>query len=91
MIFVFFHFLCLISSLFLQLEGKIVAPTKSAWAYNKNKNHLISIRNVENLTVNGSGGLIDGLGSSWWPCKSCPRPAVTTLLKLSFPINPHIK
>jgi len=63
--------------LFLQLEGKIVAPAKDAWVGHTNS--LISIVKVERLTVDGSGGLIDGFGSSWWPCKYCPRPAVTPL------------
>ena len=79
MSFVFFSF-CLLNfppPLF-QLEGKIVAPTKDSWAGN-NKRSLISIINVKQLTLDGSGGFIDGCGSSWWPCKTCSRPSVTTL------------
>ncbi|KAH1069268.1 hypothetical protein GYH30_006750 [Glycine max] len=58
-----------------QLQGVIVAPTKDAWVEG-NLNTLIMISNVNGLTIDGSGGLIDGYGSAWWACKSCPRPSV---------------
>ncbi|ESW06313.1 hypothetical protein PHAVU_010G037300, partial [Phaseolus vulgaris] len=64
---------CNATTILIKLEGKIVAPAKDAWVGHTNS--LISIVKVERLTVDGSGGLIDGFGSSWWPCKYCPRPA----------------
>jgi len=59
----------------LQLQGKIVLPTQNAWL-GDDKSRIILITDVNGLTIDGTGGLIDGSGSSWWPCKSCPRPAV---------------
>lgn len=60
------------SSLWLQLEGQIVAPSKGAW---KDKSYWIRIEYVNGLTIDGNGG-IDGYGSTWWQCKTCPRPSV---------------
>jgi len=57
-----------------QIEGKIVAPTKDGWR--KGTSNLIVISNVNNLSIDGSGGSIDGYGSSWWKCESCGRPTV---------------
>ncbi|XP_028223781.1 probable polygalacturonase At3g15720 isoform X2 [Glycine soja] len=66
---------CVAPSVQIQLQGVIVAPTKDAWVEG-NLNTLIMISNVNGLTIDGSGGLIDGYGSAWWACKSCPRPSV---------------
>jgi len=63
-----------VSLMFLQVRGKIVAATKSAWP--SYKYTWILITNVNGLTVDGSGGSLDGFGSSWWPCRTCPRPSV---------------
>ncbi|XP_057451765.1 uncharacterized protein LOC130743535 [Lotus japonicus] len=63
---------CKSSSINIQLQGNIVAPSFDAWGADKSK--WISIHSVNHLTING-GGKIDGLGSSWWErCKTCSRP-----------------
>ncbi|WJX86020.1 hypothetical protein P8452_68385 [Trifolium repens] len=50
----------------IQFEGKIVAPPKKAW---KGGEKLISIENLDGLTIDGNGqGGIDGDGSTWWNC-----------------------
>ncbi|WVZ16957.1 hypothetical protein V8G54_009939 [Vigna mungo] len=67
---------CKATTILIKLEGKIVAPTKYSWVDNNNENSLIVITKVDRLTVDGTEGLIDGFGSSWWPCKSCPRPSI---------------
>jgi hypothetical protein len=55
-----------ISQFILQFEGKIVAPPKEAW---KAGEKLISIENLDGLTIDGNGqGGIDGDGSTWWNC-----------------------
>ncbi|KAL9303485.1 hypothetical protein ACSQ67_020748 [Phaseolus vulgaris] len=67
---------CHASNIQIQVRGKIVAATKSAWP--SYKYTWILITNVNGLTVDGSGGSLDGFGSSWWPCRTCPRPSVIT-------------
>ncbi|XP_027907637.1 probable polygalacturonase At3g15720 [Vigna unguiculata] len=37
---------------------------------------MILFTNTNGLRIFGKAGLVDGYGSSWWPCKNCPRPAV---------------
>ncbi|KAG5022439.1 hypothetical protein AAZX31_07G116900 [Glycine max] len=59
----------------IQLRGKIVAPAKDAWVGGY-KYTWILISNINGLTIEGNGGLLDGDGSTWWACKNCPRPAV---------------
>ncbi|XP_020208536.1 probable polygalacturonase At3g15720 [Cajanus cajan] len=66
---------CTATSISIQLQGEIVAPTKNAWV--GNSLNLIMFNKVNGLTIDGSGGLIDGTGSTWWGC-NCPRPAVLT-------------
>ena len=66
----------------MQLQGKILVPTKGAWLGDKSS--IILISKVNGLTIDGTGGLIDGSGSSWWPCKNCPRPAVRWSFTLYF-------
>jgi len=66
----------------LQLQGKIVAPTKDQWPKDSASN-LILISNVSSLSIDGSGGSIEGYGSSWWKCISCGRPTVC-LFYLTF-------
>ncbi|KOM58506.1 hypothetical protein LR48_Vigan11g154000 [Vigna angularis] len=56
-----------------QIRGKVIAAEKNAWASYKYTWILIS--NVNGLTVDGSGGSLDGFGSSWWSCRNCPRPS----------------
>ncbi|KOM58500.1 hypothetical protein LR48_Vigan11g153400, partial [Vigna angularis] len=56
------------------LQGKIVASQKNAWQGDKST--VIYFTNINGLRIVGKGGLIDGFGSSWWPCKNCQRPAV---------------
>jgi len=58
----------------LQLQGKLVAAEKNAWPSYKYAWILIS--NVNGLTVDGTGGSLDGFGSSWWSCTNCQRPSV---------------
>ncbi|XP_027907631.1 polygalacturonase ADPG1-like [Vigna unguiculata] len=36
----------------------------------------IRVQHVNNLSIDGSGGSIDGYGSSWWKCESCGRPTI---------------
>ncbi|WVZ09701.1 hypothetical protein V8G54_014231, partial [Vigna mungo] len=43
--------------------------------------NLIVISNITNLSIDGSGGSIDGYGSTWWNCQSCKGP---TILRLKF-------
>nr|KYP33813.1 putative polygalacturonase At3g15720 family [Cajanus cajan] len=64
---------CKAQSVGIQLAGKIVAPTIDAWVGDKGS--WIVISNVNGLTIDGQGGIIDGNGSSWWEnCKTCQRP-----------------
>ncbi|TKY68794.1 polygalacturonase protein [Spatholobus suberectus] len=70
---------CKATSIHIQLQGKIVAPAKDAWVKGltiDDMSTLILISNVNGLTIDGTGGLIDGNGSTWWKCNSCSRPAV---------------
>ncbi|XP_020208030.1 probable polygalacturonase At3g15720 [Cajanus cajan] len=65
---------CKAQSVHIQFAGKIVAPTMNAWVGDKGS--WIVISNVNGLTIDGQGGIIDGIGSSWWQkCKTCQRPA----------------
>eukprot|EP00256_Glycine_max_P069206 XP_025983801.1 probable polygalacturonase At3g15720 [Glycine max] len=58
---------------------------------------LILISNLNGLTIDGSGGQIDGFGSTWWKCRSCLRPRVIsfvscndlTVRKLSISNSPR--
>ncbi|XP_004510180.1 probable polygalacturonase At3g15720 [Cicer arietinum] len=62
----------------IQLEGKIVAPSKGAWKLDGT--YWISIQHLNGLTIDGNGkGEIDGYGSTWWQCESCKRPKVYVL------------
>ncbi|XP_004510181.1 probable polygalacturonase At3g15720 [Cicer arietinum] len=62
----------------IQLEGKIVAPSKEAWKLDGA--YWISIQYLNGLTIDGNGkGEIDGYGSTWWHCESCERPKVYVL------------
>jgi len=58
----------------LQLQGRIAVATQNAWLGDKST--IILITNVNGLTIDGTGGSIDGFGSTWWACKNCPRPSV---------------
>ncbi|KEH18030.1 polygalacturonase [Medicago truncatula] len=65
---------CTNKHILIQLEGKIVAPSKVHW---KAQSYWITVQSVEGLTINGHGrGVLDGDGSTWWQCKSCDRPGV---------------
>lgn len=68
----------------MQLRGKIVAPAKDAWVGGY-KYTWILISNINGLTIEGNGGLLDGDGSTWWACKNCPRPAVDDFINFVFP------
>lgn len=47
--------------------GNLVGPdSPSAWGNNPS---LITIENVNGITIDGSG-TIDGRGSSWWNCEN---------------------
>ncbi|KAL2319397.1 hypothetical protein Fmac_028366 [Flemingia macrophylla] len=64
---------CKFTSVFIKFAGKIIPPTKDAWV--GDTEGWMRISYVNGLTIDGEGGIIDGLGSSWWPCKkSCQRP-----------------
>ncbi|KAK7350539.1 hypothetical protein VNO77_09273 [Canavalia gladiata] len=63
---------CKATSINFQLQGKIVAPPKNAWT--DNESNFILFSNVSSLTINGSRGLIDGNGSTWWNCTNCLKP-----------------
>ncbi|XP_022641620.1 probable polygalacturonase At3g15720 [Vigna radiata var. radiata] len=65
---------CKATNINIQLQGRIVAPQKNAWEGDKST--MIYFTNINGLRIVGKGGSIDGFGSSWWPCKNCPRPAV---------------
>ncbi|KHN30855.1 Putative polygalacturonase [Glycine soja] len=86
---------CKARSIHILLQGKIVAPAKDAWA--KGLDPLILISNLNGLTIDGSGGQIDGFGSTWWKCRSCLRPRVIsfvscndlTVRKLSISNSPR--
>ncbi|CAJ1948720.1 unnamed protein product [Sphenostylis stenocarpa] len=74
---------CIATTIQIKLQGKIVAPNnKDAWLGFKSS--LISITDVVRLTIDGSGGLINGLGSTWWPCPTCSRPAVLVFKSCSY-------
>ncbi|XP_027907640.1 probable polygalacturonase At3g15720 [Vigna unguiculata] len=65
---------CKAKNINIQLHGRIVAAQKNAWQGYKST--MILFTNINGLRIFGKGGLIDGYGSSWWPCKHCPRPSV---------------
>ncbi|XP_027906158.1 probable polygalacturonase At3g15720 [Vigna unguiculata] len=79
---------CNAPSVNIQLQGKIVASAKKEWikvseiqnpntkGLTNDTSNLIVFSNVTNLSIDGSGGSIDGYGSSWWECKSCGRPTI---------------
>jgi len=72
---IFVLYFCHLS--FLQLEGKIVAPSKVDW---KAQSYWISVISVDGLTIEGNGrGVVDGDGSTWWQC-NCDRPGVCIIL-----------
>ncbi|CAI8595607.1 unnamed protein product [Vicia faba] len=65
---------CKAKSILIQLKGKITAPPQNAF---KDKSFWIKIQYINSLTIDGSGiGEITGQGSTWWACKSCPRPKI---------------
>ncbi|CAJ1948718.1 unnamed protein product [Sphenostylis stenocarpa] len=65
---------CMATSILIELQGKIIAPPQNAW---QGGSSMILVTNINGLTINGNGGLIDGDGSTWWPCgKNCTRPSV---------------
>ncbi|CAJ2654844.1 unnamed protein product [Trifolium pratense] len=65
---------CKATSINIKLQGNIVAPSKEAW---KDTSHWINIEYINGLTIDGTNtGGLDGHGSTWWPCKTCPRPVV---------------
>ncbi|KAL2319870.1 hypothetical protein Fmac_028839 [Flemingia macrophylla] len=66
---------CMATSINVQLQGKIVAPARDAWGSGSN---LIIFHKVNGLTIDGTGGLIDGYGSTWWKCNHCARPTLLT-------------
>ncbi|XP_017441953.1 probable polygalacturonase At3g15720 [Vigna angularis] len=70
---------CIATKVNIKLQGKIVAPSKDEWV--KGRSNLIEITNVTNLSIDGSGGSIDGYGASWWQCQPCGRP---TILRFKF-------
>ncbi|XP_014515465.1 probable polygalacturonase At3g15720 [Vigna radiata var. radiata] len=84
---------CNAPSVNIQLQGKIVAAGKNEWikvseiknpktkGLTNETSNLIVISNVTNLSIDGSGGSIDGYGSTWWNCQSCERP---TILRFKF-------
>ncbi|RDX89483.1 putative polygalacturonase, partial [Mucuna pruriens] len=63
---------CMATSIHIQLQGTIVAPAKDAWVGDNSTWILIS--QVNGLIINGTGGLINGYGSTWWECPNCLRP-----------------
>ncbi|KAK7382785.1 hypothetical protein VNO80_01854 [Phaseolus coccineus] len=71
---------CNATNVNIKLQGKIVAPTKDEWLKVITSN-LILFSNVNGLSIDGSGGSIEGNGSSWWQCISCGRP---TILRFKF-------
>ncbi|XP_004510271.1 probable polygalacturonase At3g15720 [Cicer arietinum] len=41
---------------------------------------VVMIQYINNLTIDGHNtGKIDGYGSTWWECKSCPRPRAISI------------
>ncbi|RDX69332.1 putative polygalacturonase, partial [Mucuna pruriens] len=69
-----FNGTCMATSIHIQLQGKIIAPEKNAWV--GDNSGWIFISHINNLVIDGTGGLIDGCGSTWWACRTCPRPTV---------------
>ncbi|KAL9303334.1 hypothetical protein ACSQ67_020597 [Phaseolus vulgaris] len=65
---------CQATNIKIQLQGRIAVATQNAWLGDKST--IILITNVNGLTIDGTGGSIDGFGSTWWACKNCPRPSV---------------
>ncbi|CAJ1948716.1 unnamed protein product [Sphenostylis stenocarpa] len=57
---------CNATSVNIQVRGRIVAPAMNVWLKGQ-KTNLISIFNVSSLSIDGSGGSIDGYGST------CPK------------------
>ncbi|ESW06317.1 hypothetical protein PHAVU_010G037700 [Phaseolus vulgaris] len=87
---------CIATSINIQLQGSIVAPVKNEWLkvlgmldpiqdpeqdLTDQRFNLIVISNVSRLSLDGTGGSIDGFGSSWWDCRNCERP---TILRFRF-------
>ncbi|KOM58511.1 hypothetical protein LR48_Vigan11g154500 [Vigna angularis] len=57
----------------IKFEGKIIAPSMNEWVGDSST--WIQIFNVNGLTIDGDGGIIDGNGSTWWEtCITCRRP-----------------
>nr|XP_010906940.1 probable polygalacturonase At2g43860 [Elaeis guineensis] len=65
------------SNIHVQASGNIVAPYK---LWTSEFTTWVSFRNVNNLTIDGSGQ-IDGQGSIWWDCKlsSEAQPIINVL------------
>ncbi|KAK7386214.1 hypothetical protein VNO78_26274 [Psophocarpus tetragonolobus] len=70
---------CKTPSVSIKLAGKIVPPSKDGWV--SDRSSWIVISDVNNLTIDGRGGLIDGKGSTWWDTcnKNCSRPTALRL------------
>ncbi|CAI8608292.1 unnamed protein product [Vicia faba] len=58
----------------IQMEGRIVAPSKENW---KGGANLITMEYLNELIVDGNGhGEVYGNGGTWWNCPTCFRPGV---------------
>ncbi|CAL5195378.1 unnamed protein product [Lathyrus oleraceus] len=62
------------AKILIQMEGRIVAPSKEDW---KGAANLISMEYLNGLIVDGNGhGEVYGNGATWWKCRTCFRPGV---------------
>ncbi|KAL7598470.1 hypothetical protein Lser_V15G25154 [Lactuca serriola] len=69
---------CKPSSIFIQVSGNIVAPTKKTDWFGHHVDTWLSFNTVNGLTVSGNGK-IDGNGRIWWTnaCIGSPVPGTT--------------
>ncbi|KAI5655623.1 hypothetical protein M9H77_32810 [Catharanthus roseus] len=74
------------SPITFNLNGDIFA-SKNLGDYEKNRRYWIIFKNIQDLTLNGGGGTIDGNGQVWWP-KHCKRdktqPCISRATALTF-------
>ncbi|KAI5656603.1 hypothetical protein M9H77_25396 [Catharanthus roseus] len=74
------------SPIIFNLNGDIFA-SKNLGDYEKNTRHWIIFKNIQDLTLNGGRGIIDGNGQVWWPkhCKGDKtQPCIARATALTF-------
>ncbi|GMJ04193.1 hypothetical protein like AT1G70500 [Hibiscus trionum] len=57
---------CNSNNITFQIDGKLIAPSEpSAWECKRNCHHWTGFKNLDGLSIQGSG-TINGQGSKWW-------------------------